>query len=240
MTRLLVLSDVNQAQRMGGCHERDPSVLFSNNRRENGEDRPMPNGKHLVVAVCTAFLVLVSSARAAEITPQEINVVASAGRSLTNWHGSSRFESARFEMFSKSSWVDRHLTNSVLVTSLTYSRVRQPRSWFGYRDGDPDDSVRAEAFLLGVRKNWRTASPIGYYTEAGTGPMWSNRRVPAATSRLNFGTEVGIGLVIRAARAPLYVGYRFSHISNGGMSKRNPGLQVNTITIGTRAFRFHR
>ncbi len=200
----------------------------------------MFNGKRLAGTVCAATLVFVSSARAAEITPREINVVASDGRSLTNWHGSSHFESIRFEMFAKSPWVDRHFANSVLVTSLTYSKVRQPRSWFGYRDGDPDDFVRDEALLLGVRKNWCTAAPIGYYTEAGSGPMWSNRRVPAATSRLNFGTEIGTGLVIRTGRTPLYVGYRFSHISNAGITKRNPGLQVNAFTIGTRAFQFHR
>lgn len=200
----------------------------------------MPIDSRLAAAVVVAVLLFGAPAGAADIRPQEINVLAGAGRSLSNWHGASRFTSLQFEMLSGSGFLDRHLTNSELVTSLTYSKVRQPRSWFGYRDGDPDDSVRAESFVVAARKHWRTTSAVGLFAELGTGPMWSNRRVPAATSRLNFDTQFAFGMSIRAAGAPLYVLYRFSHISNGGISKRNPGLQVNSFAIGTRAFQFRR
>lgn len=197
----------------------------------------MPIGSRLAAAVVTVLL-FGAPAGAIDVKPQEINILAGAGRSLTNWHGASRFTSLQLEMLSRSAFLDRHLANSELVTSLTYNKVRQPRSWFGYRDGDPDDSVRAESFVVAARKNWRTSSAVGLFAELGTGPMWSNRRVPAATSRLNLDSQLAFGMNIHAAGTPLYVIYRFSHISNGGISKRNPGLQVNSFAIGTRAFQF--
>jgi hypothetical protein len=31
---------------------------------------------------------------------------------------------------------------------------------------------------------------------------------------------------------PVLIGYRFSHISNGGYAPRNPGLNVSSIMVG--------
>jgi hypothetical protein len=65
--------------------------------------------------------------------------------------------------------------------------------------------------------------------------MWSNRRVPAATSRLNMNSQAGFGAILFArSHVPLHVGYRFSHISNGGLMGRNPGIQVHQAVIGVR------
>jgi hypothetical protein len=68
--------------------------------------------------------------------------------------------------------------------------------------------------------------------------MWSNRRVPAATSRFNMNSQAGFGAILFArSRAPIHVGYRFSHISNGGLTGRNPGLEVHQAIIGVRVKR---
>jgi hypothetical protein len=65
--------------------------------------------------------------------------------------------------------------------------------------------------------------------------MWSNRRIPAATSKLNFNSQLGLGIVLFPnARMPLFAGYRFFHISNGGLTGRNPGLNVNGFFVGAR------
>jgi hypothetical protein len=64
--------------------------------------------------------------------------------------------------------------------------------------------------------------------------MWSNRRIPAATSKLNFNSQLGLGVVLFPnARMPIFAGYRFFHISNGGLTGRNPGLNVNGFFVGT-------
>jgi hypothetical protein len=175
------------------------------------------------------------------LIPQEFNVLFSTGKSMTNWHGSSAFTTVHFELLSKSPRLESRLgPGAEVVTEITYSDVRQPRSWFGHKYGDPDDHVRAESFYLAARKSWRQASALPVFAEFGTGPMWSNRRVPAATSRLNFDSQFGLGAALLNTHTPLYLMYRFSHISNGGIVHRNPGLQVHSVVIGTRALRLRR
>ncbi len=200
-----------------------------------------------VALAAFAAALLVSAPAAAGVfthgalTPQEFNVLFSTGKSMTNWHGSSAFTTVHFELLSKSVRLESKLGPSAeVVTAIAYSDVRQPRSWFGHKYGDPDDHVRAESFYLAARKNWQPEAALRFFAEVGTGPMWSNRRVPAATSRLNFDSQLGLGVALLTSHTPLYLIYRFSHISNGGIVHRNPGLQVHSVVIGTRALRFGR
>ena len=80
-------------------------------------------------------------------------------------------------------YIERYLPDARAGVDIDYADVRQPRSWFGYTYGDPDDSVRAEWAHFFVRNYWRTSSTtLRPYVDIGTGPMWSNRRIPAATS----------------------------------------------------------
>jgi hypothetical protein len=59
--------------------------------------------------------------------------------------------------------------------------------------------------------------------------------VPASTSRFNFITQVGAGFVLLPQRRlPLMVGYRLLHISNGGYSPRNPGVNVSAVILGVQ------
>src|SRR5207253_11127870 len=108
------------------------------------------------------------------------------------------------------------------------------RGWFGRRSGDHADSVRALSSLFLLRRRWHAA----LYAPIGTRPMWSNRRVPAATSPFNMDSQAGFGAILFAhGRVPLHIGYRFSPISNGGLTGRNPGLEVHQIIIGARVRR---
>ncbi len=152
-----------------------------------------------------------------------------------NFHGHSVFRAIHFELAGRSALAQRWLRADA-GASVSYSDIRQARSWFGYRYGDPDDSVRAVSSFFFVRRQWRMT-----YAELGTGPMWSNRRVPAATSRFNMDSQLGLGVILfPRSRTPLHVGYRFSHISNGGLTGRNPGLNVHSIVAGTRLLVFGR
>ena len=182
-----------------------------------------------------ALLLLLSS----PVFAGDFNVYLGDARRDTNRHGQSRFRLISFELLGRPElmrYVERYLPNARAGVDINYSDVRQPRSWFGYTYGDPDDSVRAEWAHFFIRNYWRTSSnTLRPYADIGTGPMWSNRRIPAATSKLNFSSQLGLGVVLFPnARMPLYAGYRFFHISNGGLTGRNPGLNVNGFFIGTR------
>ena len=182
------------------------------------------------------FLLTIPGAAAAfDFSPRELSVSFSSGRSPRNFHGHSVFRTIHFEAAGDSALARRWL-RAEAGASISYSDIRQARSWFGYRYGDPNDSVRGVTSFLFVRRHWRSA-----YAEFGSGPMWSNRRVPAATSRFNMDTQIGIGATLFGrSRLPLHVGYRFSHISNGGLMHRNPGLEVQSLLIGMRVFSFRR
>ena len=194
--------------------------------------------------IVLAFLVAALCASANAFELQEVNLYAGPGKSLASWHGQATFRSIEFGIIGRSALVARVAPKVQVGASVTYSDIHQPRSWFGHLYGDGDDWVRGEWAYAFVRRAWRENASVRPYAELGTGPMWSNRRVPAATSRFNFNSQAGLGVQLFANSHPLYVVYRFSHISNlvfgprnPGKGKRNPGWDVNSVLIGTRLHR---
>ncbi len=186
--------------------------------------------------VRSAFLLLLLSTPA---FAGDFNIYLGHASSEGNRHGQSRFRTISFELTGRRklpNLISRYLPDARAGVDIDYADVRQPRSWFGYTYGDPDDSVRADWAHFFIRQYWRTSSTsLRPYVDLGTGPMWSNRRIPAATSKINANSQLGLGVVLFPnARTPLSVGYRFFHISNGGLTGRNPGLNVNGFFIGTR------
>src|SRR3954454_50231 len=164
-----------------------------------------------------SFLALLMALPAAAATPRDFNLYASAGRNPRNVHGSSEFRTVTFEMTFDEPLLRRwaRLYDTEAGAALSYHQIHQPRSWFGHTYGDPDDAVRGESLILFARHQWRTKSDMRPFVDLGTGPMWANRRVPAATARLNFDSQLGVGVMFFAtSRWPLLAGYRFSHISN--------------------------
>lgn len=188
-----------------------------------------------IVRLAVLLLLLSSPAFAGDF-----NIYLANAKSETNRHGQSRFRMISFELIGRPKLprlLERYLPNARAGVDIDYSDVRQPRSWFGYTYGDPDDSVRAEWAHFFIRQYWGSSSnTLRPYVDLGTGPMWSNRRIPAATAKANFNSQLGLGVALFPnARTPLYIGYRFFHISNGGLfAGRNPGLNVNGFFIGTR------
>jgi hypothetical protein len=93
----------------------------------------------------------------------------------------------------------------------------QPRSWFGDRYGDGNETVRGVTASVLLRHAFRSGGSVRPYVEVSSGPMIAEKRVPAATSRFNFMSQGGAGVVFNSGgRMPLLVGYRFLHVSNGG------------------------
>lgn len=159
----------------------------------------------------------------------ELQISAAGGKSVTTWHGQADVQALHIEMGRRLS--DR--TTVALVASPM--NFWQPRSWFGSQFDDGNETVRAFSLSLLGRRTFRRGSPLEWFIEGSTGPMVAGKRVPASTSRFNFVSQAGAGVVLRAqSRYPIVAGYRFSHISNGGYSPRNPGLNVSSFVVGVR------
>jgi lipid A 3-O-deacylase len=160
----------------------------------------------------------------------EVSVYVTGGKGITTWHGQADLHTLNLEMGKM--WSPR--TDVAIVLSPT--NVWQPQSWFGYSQGNGNEAVRAISASVLVRRRFGSETgKVQWYADVATGPMVAEKRVPAATSRFNFISQGGFGTIIGPShRFPLYLGYRFAHISNGGYSERNPGLNISSLVVGTR------
>lgn len=175
------------------------------------------------------FLLLSLPALASAQT-RAISVYATGGQSHPTWHGQAEVQALNIE-------IGRAISPRTEVAFVAAPMFfHQPRSWFGDQFGDGHENVRALSASLLIRRRFNVdSSRLQFYGEASSGPMWAEKAVPASTSRFNFVTQVGGGVVLMPQqRLPLFFGYRFMHISNGGYSPRNPGLNVSAVTLGVR------
>ena len=155
-------------------------------------------------------------------------VSVAGGQSHKTWHGQADVQALNIELGKALS----PRTEVAFVASPMH--LWQPRSWFGDQFGDGNETVRAIAASVLVRHRLNVdSSRIQFYGEAATGPMWAEKAIPASTSRFNFATQFGAGVVLMPrSRFPVLAGYRFQHLSNGGYSPRNPGFNISTIVLG--------
>jgi hypothetical protein len=175
-----------------------------------------------------AFLLILAASLTARAF-DDVRVYAEGGKSTTTWHGQADVQMLNVEL--------GHALSPRTTVGVVLAPVNlwQPRSWFGDRFGDGNESVRALSASLLVRRSFRLQSSLQPYVEASTGPMVAEKRVPASTSRFNFITQGGAGIVLNArGRLPFFAGYRVMHISNGGYAPRNPGLNVSAAVAGVQ------
>jgi hypothetical protein len=163
-------------------------------------------------------------------TAQTISVYGLAGQSPKTWHGQVGLQALNIEFAHALS----PRTDFAFVLSPT--AFDQPRSWFGDDYGDGNERVRAILGSLLLRRTFnRDSSRVHVYGEASIGPMYADKPVPASTSRFNFVTQGGVGVVLSPhSRFPVMAGYRFEHVSNGGYAPRNPGLNFSSVVLGVR------
>jgi hypothetical protein len=161
---------------------------------------------------------------------EQIEVSVTGGKSMTNWHGQADIQ------FVSIGFVRPLSPRTDFTFAVAPVHFWQPRSWFGDQYGDGNESVQAVATALVLRRTFnRDSMRVQYYLEGGSGPMLAHKRVPAATSRFNFMSQGGAGMIFRpTSRLPILLGFKFLHISNGGYAPRNPGLNISSITVGTR------
>lgn len=162
-----------------------------------------------------------------------ISIYATGGQSHRNWHGQADVQLLNIEL--------AHALSPRTDVGFVFAPVNlwQPRSWFGDQFGDGNETVRAMSVSLHARRRFNLdSSRVQFYGEVSSGPMYAEKSVPASTSRFNFITQVGGGVLLMPhARFPIMAGYRFMHISNGGYSPRNPGLNVSGVVLGIRMAR---
>lgn len=178
-----------------------------------------------IAFVLAAALALPARAQ----TFDDIRVYGAGGKSTTTRHGQADMQFLNLEL--------GHALSPRTTVGVVLAPVNlwQPRSWFGNQFGDGNESVRAMSASLLIRRSFRVQRSVQPYIEMSTGPMIAEKRVPASTSRFNFITQWGGGVVFNGqGRYPLFVGYRVLHISNGGYAPRNPGLNVGAAVIGVQ------
>jgi Lipid A 3-O-deacylase (PagL) len=110
---------------------------------------------------------------------------------------------------------------------------------------EPDNVRRGSSTIygagvspFGLKLNFLPQSRLQPFIAGSVGFLYFQYDVPVPdTSRLNFTPEIGLGLqfFITPANA-LTLGYKLHHISNAGISARNPGLNSHVIYAGYSFF----
>ena len=184
--------------------------------------------KRLLCAV--ALLWIVSSAGADSLfTPNRRNVYVFGGKSMTGRIGQADIEAINYEM-------GRAISSRLeFGSALALMNIRQPKSGYDDQFGEGSHDVPAISSSLFVRYHFGGDSArVRPFMELSSGPVWSQERVPAGTSRINFISQGGVGVTIRPReRYGILLGWRFGHISNGWFEPdKNPGYNTNAIVIG--------
>jgi hypothetical protein len=91
---------------------------------------------------------------------------------------------------------------------------------------------------LGFKLNFLPQSWIQPFVAGSVGFLYFQHDIPVPdSSRLNFTPEAGLGVqFFLAPQRALTLGYKFQHISNAGISDRNPGLNSHVIYAGFSFF----
>ena len=74
------------------------------------------------------------------------------------------------------------------------------------------------------------------YFELGGGTLFTNTKVPEATSRINFTTSGAFGLHFLRSKHNISTEVRYMHISNAGLATPNPGINTIQFRLGFGLF----
>ena len=81
-----------------------------------------------------------------------------------------------------------------------------------------------------------THSSVVPYLEIGGGTLFTNTKVPEATSHINFTTGGAVGLHFLRSKYNISTEVRYMHISNAGLATPNPGINTIQFRIGFGLF----
>ena len=91
---------------------------------------------------------------------------------------------------------------------------------------------------FGLKLRFAQQSWIKPFLAASVGFLYFEHDIPLPdTSRFNFTPEIGLGLdFFVTPKTAITIGYKYHHMSNAGISSRNPGLNSNVIYGGFSFF----
>jgi len=81
-----------------------------------------------------------------------------------------------------------------------------------------------------------TRKSVVPYFELGGGTLFTNKRVPEGTSRINFTSGAALGLHFLRSKHNISAEVRYMHISNAGLATPNPGINTIQLRLGFGLF----
>ena len=89
---------------------------------------------------------------------------------------------------------------------------------------------------LNLKWNFATRGPLVPYFELGGGTLFSNHKVPAFTSSVNFTSGAAFGVHFLGEERNWSLEVRYMHISNAGLGDLNPGINTVQVRLGLGKF----
>jgi len=89
---------------------------------------------------------------------------------------------------------------------------------------------------LNLKWNFATRGRVVPYLELSGGTLFTSHDVPTGTDRVNFTSSAALGAHFLGESRNWSVEVRYMHISNGGLSDPNPGINTVQVRLGIGKF----
>jgi len=90
---------------------------------------------------------------------------------------------------------------------------------------------------LGLKWNFETSGRVAPYFEFSGGTLFTHGDVPIGANHVNFASGPALGINIQRGRFQWSVEVRLTHISDAGLTDRNPGINIVGVRVGLGRFR---
>ena len=96
-----------------------------------------------------------------------------------------------------------------------------------------DQAPSARGYGVNLMARFRFGSVWQPMLHFGAGMLATNEEVPPGESQLNFTPQIGAALQRRLGhRVAMRIEYRYHHLSNAGLTERNPGINSHLALVG--------
>jgi lipid A 3-O-deacylase len=89
---------------------------------------------------------------------------------------------------------------------------------------------------LNLKWNFATRGSVVPYFELSGGTLFTNHKVPAFTSTVNFTSSSALGFHFLGEEHTWSLEVRYMHISNAGLGDLNPGINTVQVRLGIGKF----
>jgi hypothetical protein len=92
---------------------------------------------------------------------------------------------------------------------------------------------------LGLKWDFAARGRIEPYFELNGGTLFTSHDVPDGTSDINFTSAAALGMHLLGEKHAFSVEVRYTHISNAGLERLNPGINTVQVRVGIGKFFGH-